>query len=142
MKFVIFSFTIFTLSVVLSVFLVQISDFITARKLHHNFIFFKGEKEPTEFFYNGKKVSVYIENRYLKSKINEWHRVLHIETLYINNIPALEIECFERLWHTQRDVYFNNSYSRKEIEEILKQGVKEWHKKINENTSQTKSILD
>lgn len=138
------SLQIFILALIITffvIFLINFSDFIQSRNLHNKFIYFGYEDAPTKFIYNEKEIIIYKKREYLENKISNYHSFLFIDTLYINNIPVIGIECFERLCHIQRDVDYNFDYDQKEIELIIKQGIEEWHKQFKNKESHKKSIL-
>ena len=142
MKIIGFIFLWLVAIIVFSVILCYLSEFLENRRIHRKFIFFGNEDEPTKFFFNEEPVTIYVKRSRLKDEVNEYSSNLFYETLYINNIPAIGVECFERLFHTHRDVHYNSKYKAKEIDLIIKQGIKEWHKQIDEKFSKTKSIFD
>lgn len=134
---------IYLLAIVLfSIFLTSFLEFIQARNLHNKFIYFGYKDNPTKFIYNGQKITIYKDIEYLENKTDNYHSNLFFVTLYINNVPVIGIECFERIFHTERNIRYNLDYDQKEIRAIIKQGVKEWNKKFENKESYKKSVLN
>lgn len=95
-------------------------EFVQTRNLHNKFICFGHKDSPTKFIYHGQEITIYYDTEYLENKTTNYHSNLFFITLYINNIPAIGIECFERIWHIQRNIRYNLNYDQKEIRAIIK----------------------
>ena len=99
---------------------INIFYFMEKRYWHNKIKLFGTKNDPTEFLYNHKSISIYYEVTYF-SKFFDIYNI----TLYINNIPIIEINCLERIFYISRNIKYNDDYNMKEIKNILKQGLKQ-----------------
>lgn len=97
-----------------------IYPFFEKRYWYNKIKLFGTKNNPTEFFYNHKSISIYYEINYF-SKFFDIYNI----TLYINNIPIIEINCLEKTFYISRNIKYNDDYDMKEIKNILKQGLKQ-----------------
>lgn len=99
---------------------INIFYFMEKRYWHNKIKLFGTKNNPTEFFYNHKSISIYYEIDYFSKSFD-----IYNITLYINNIPVIEINCLEKVFYISRNIKYNDDYDMKEIKNILKQGMNE-----------------
>lgn len=101
--------------------------------------------KPLCFSYQGKDFNIKVEQNQLKTKIDNYCHMYYL-VFYINEIPLIEVRVLEKDMSKVRYVNFNDDYSRKEIDKLLKAALKAqndyYNSRVKESTKDKKSFFN